>query len=139
MPGALVEFSVAVRARELAEKQVDDQRGALVIGEAVRSQLAMDGSSTTFSWQAPVSFDEGTLFDSTVTLFGSGTSDTHIHKNYPIVLAGGGNMGLKHGQFLKYREERPMNDLLLSIAHRFGIDRASFGDSSGEIHELMHA
>ena len=82
---------------------------------------------------------DGTLFDSTVTLFGSGTSDTHIHKNYPIVLAGGGNMGLKHGQFLKYREERPMNDLLLSIAHRFGIDRASFGDSSGEIHELMHA
>ena len=79
---------------------------------------------------------DGTLFDSTVTLFGCGTSDTHIHKNYPIVLAGGGNMGLKHGQFLKYREERPMNDLLLSIAHRFGIDRASFGDSSGEISEL---
>ena len=79
---------------------------------------------------------DGTLLDSTVTLFGSGTSDTHIHKNYPLVLAGGRSLGLKHGQYLKYREERPMNDLLLSISHRIGIDRGSFGDSSGEVHEL---
>ncbi len=82
---------------------------------------------------------DGTLLDSTVTLFGSGTSDTHIHKNYPLVVAGGGSLGLAHGQYLKYQEERPMNDLLLTIAHRFGIDRGSFGDSSGEIHEIAHA
>ena len=31
-----------------------------------------------------------------------------------------------------------MNDLLLSISHRFGIDRGSFGDSNGEVHELTH-
>jgi hypothetical protein len=82
---------------------------------------------------------DGTLLDSTITLFGSGTSDTHIHKNYPLVLAGGGKLGLKHGRYLKYREERPMNDLLLSIAHRFGIDCSSFGDSAGEVHEITGA
>jgi hypothetical protein len=81
---------------------------------------------------------DGSLLDTTLTLFGSGTSDTHIHKNHPLVLAGGRSLGVKHGRYLKYREERPMNDLLLSIAHRFGIDAGSFGDSNAEIHELTH-
>jgi hypothetical protein len=80
---------------------------------------------------------DGTLLDSTVCLFGSGTGQTHVHKNYPLVLAGGRSLGLKHGQYLRYKEERPMNDLLLSISHRFGIDRPSFGDSAGEISEIM--
>ena len=79
---------------------------------------------------------DGTLLDTTACLFGSGTSDTHIHKNYPLVLAGGGKLGIRHGQYLKCPEERPMNDLLLTLAHRFGIDTPSFGDSAGEIAEL---
>jgi len=29
-----------------------------------------------------------------------------------------------------------MNDLLLTLAHRFGIETPSFGDSAGEISEL---
>lgn len=78
----------------------------------------------------------GTLLDSTVCLFGSGTGETHVHKNYPLVLAGGRELGLRHGQYLRYKEERPMNDLLLSIAHRFGIDSGSFNDSTGEILEI---
>jgi hypothetical protein len=79
------------------------------------------------------------LLDSTVCLFGSGTGETHVHKNYPLVLAGGGALGLSHGKYLRYQEERPMNDLLLSIAHRFGIDLGSFGDSAGEISEIAQA
>jgi hypothetical protein len=79
---------------------------------------------------------DGTLLDTTACLFGSGTSDTHIHKNYPLVLAGGGKLGIKHGGYFRYREERPMNDLLLTLAHRFGIERPSFGDSAGVISEL---
>jgi hypothetical protein len=82
---------------------------------------------------------DGTLLDTTACLFGSGTSDTHIHKNYPLVLAGGGKLGIRHGQYLKYREERPMNDLLLTLSHRFGIETSSFGDSAGEISELTGA
>jgi hypothetical protein len=82
---------------------------------------------------------DGTLLDTTACLFGSGTSDTHIHKNYPLVLAGGGKLGIRHGQYLKYREERPMNDLLLTLSHRFGIETPSFGDSAGEISELTGA
>lgn len=81
---------------------------------------------------------EGTLLDSTVCLFGSGTGQTHVHKNYPLVLAGGRSLGLRHGQYLRYKEERPMNDLLLSLSHRFGIESPSFGDSAGEIPEITH-
>jgi len=78
----------------------------------------------------------GSLLDSTACLFGSGTGETHVHTNYPLVLAGGRAMGFKHGQYLRYKEERPMNDLLLSLSHRFGIQRSSFGDSRGEISEI---
>jgi hypothetical protein len=80
---------------------------------------------------------DGSLLDNTVCLFGSGTGQTHVHKNYPLVLAGGRELGLKHGQYLRYKDERPMNDLLLSLGHRFGIDQASFGDSAGEITEIV--
>ena len=77
--------------------------------------------------------EDGSLFDNTINLFGSGTSDTHIHKNYPLVLAGGKNLGLKHGQYIKHKKELPMNNLLLSLSHCYGIDGDSFGDSSGEL------
>ncbi|WP_298868984.1 DUF1552 domain-containing protein [uncultured Gimesia sp.] len=83
--------------------------------------------------------EDGSLFDNTINLFGSGTSLTHVHKNYPLILAGGKNLGLKHGQYLKYKTELPMNNLLLSLAHCYGIDRESFGDSSGELSEITKA
>ena len=38
--------------------------------------------------------------------FGSATSTYHLSRNYPLILAGGKNMGFKHGQFLKYDEEK---------------------------------
>ena len=80
--------------------------------------------------------EDGSLLDNTINLFGSGTSLTHVHKNYPLVLAGGKNLGLQHGQYLKYKQELPMNNLLLSLAHCYGIDRDSFGDSTGELSEI---
>lgn len=82
--------------------------------------------------------EDGSLFDNTINLFGSGTSDTHVHKNYPLILAGGKNLDLKHGKYLKYKQELPMNNLLLSLAHCYGIEGESFGDSSGTLSEITN-
>ena len=48
----------------------------------------------------------------------SGTSTTHNARNYPIILAGGKNLGLKHGRFLKQSQERPLGDLFVKRSRR---------------------
>ena len=78
----------------------------------------------------------GSLLDNTVLLFGTSNSKTHVNTNYPLILAGGKNMGFQHGQSLKYDQHIPMNNLLLSIANKVTKPMISFGDSTGELTEL---
>jgi hypothetical protein len=80
---------------------------------------------------------EGSLLDNTIVLYGSGTSKTHVGKNYPLILAGGTNLGIKHGAFHKYEEERPFNDLLLTILQRVGVETDSFGDSKSIVSDIL--
>ncbi len=77
------------------------------------------------------------LLDGTVALFGSGTSTTHNARNYPLVLAGGRNLGLRHGRFLKHRTERPLGDLFVTLLHRFDVPVRSFADNAGEFTEVV--
>ena len=42
----------------------------------------------------------GSVLDNTIVLFGSGASTTHNSHNLPTLIAGGANMGLKHGDLL---------------------------------------
>jgi hypothetical protein len=75
---------------------------------------------------------QGTVLDNTVVLFGSGASTTHNPLNIPTLIAGGGNMGLKHGAFWKNGETR-MANVYLSILHSMGIPLESFADSTGTL------
>ncbi len=96
------------------------------------------------------------LLGSTMALFGSGMSYGHSHgnANLPLVLAGGSDLGLKHGSHLDfnqghfdgYRLDKPgqhyglcsrpanadahMSNLLLTMAQRMGVDTDTFGDSN---------
>jgi hypothetical protein len=96
------------------------------------------------------------LLGSTMALFGSGMSYGHSHgnANLPLVLAGGSDLGLKHGSHLDfnqghfpgYRLDRPaehyalcsrpanpkahMSNLLLLMAQRMGVEIDRFGDSN---------
>lgn len=81
---------------------------------------------------------EGTLLDHTLMLYGSGMSNSNIHNHspLPIVLGGGAAGRLKGGRHLKYAEETPMANLLLSILHKAGVDQASIGDSAGPLAEV---
>lgn len=80
---------------------------------------------------------DGRLIDNTVALYGSGTSTTHNARNYPLVLAGGKNLGLKHGRYIKQRAERPLGDLYLTLLHRFDVPPRSFAESAGEFREIL--
>lgn len=73
---------------------------------------------------------QGTVLDNTIVLFGSGASTTHNPRNIPTLVAGGANMGLKHGHYWKSGESR-MSNVHLSILRALGIEQESFADSTG--------
>ncbi len=74
----------------------------------------------------------GSVLDNTIVLFGSGASTTHWPKNLPTMLAGGANMGLKHGTYWRGEEGR-MSNMFLSILRSMEIEEPSFGDSTGTL------
>jgi len=75
---------------------------------------------------------QGTVLDNTIVLFGSGASTTHNPRNIPTLVAGGGNMGLKHGQYYRNGESR-MANMYLSILRAMDIHAESFADSTGTL------
>lgn len=77
------------------------------------------------------------LLDNTMALYGSGTSTTHNARNYPTILAGGRNLGLRHGRYIKQPAERPLGDLYLTMLHRYDIPVRSFADNAGEFSEIL--
>ncbi len=75
---------------------------------------------------------EGSVLDNTIVLFGSGASTTHNSRNLPTLIAGGANMGLKHGVYFRNGETR-MSNVYLSILRSMGVGEESFADSTGTI------
>jgi hypothetical protein len=74
----------------------------------------------------------GPLLGNTIVLYGSGASTTHNTKNLPTLVAGGANMGLRHGAYWR-RDDTRMSNVFLSILHSLGIELDSFSDSTGVI------
>ncbi|HEY4087697.1 MAG TPA: DUF1552 domain-containing protein [Bryobacteraceae bacterium] len=76
----------------------------------------------------------GAVLDNTVVMFGSGASTTHFSHNLPTLIAGGANLGLKHGNYWKYKDgEMRMSNVYLSIMRSMGIEEESFSDSTGTL------
>ncbi|MBI1247980.1 DUF1552 domain-containing protein [bacterium] len=79
---------------------------------------------------------DGTLLDRTLVLYGSSNSRTHQNRNYPLILAGGNGLGLKHGQYLNFSESTPMSNLFVTMLQAMNIPSDSFADSTGVLSEL---
>lgn len=103
---------------------------------------------------------DGNMLDNTLLLFGSASSAFHLSRNYPLILAGGKNMGFKHGQYLKYGsgnednqatsgistdagwrgevnyQELPLSNLYLTMLHKLGVETDSFGGSTTTLAEV---
>ncbi|MGI9474614.1 MAG: DUF1552 domain-containing protein [Rubripirellula sp.] len=75
---------------------------------------------------------QGSVLDNTIVLYGSGASTTHWSRNLPTLLAGGANMGLKHGSYWRDGETR-MSNLHLSILRSLGIEQDAFSDSTSAL------
>jgi len=81
---------------------------------------------------------DGNLLDHSLILYGSGMSNSNVHNHapLPVVVAGGAAGKMKGGRHLKYPENTPMSNLLLSILDKAGVPQQSVGDSTGPLTEL---
>ncbi|UZR97421.1 DUF1552 domain-containing protein [Chondrinema litorale] len=75
----------------------------------------------------------GSLLDNTIVLYGSACSTTHDAVNYPLILAGGKNMGVQHGKYERFDDHTPMSNLFVSMLNTLGIETSSFSDSTGKL------
>ena len=96
---------------------------------------------------------EGNMLDHSLLLFGSASSAFHLSRNYPLILAGGATMGMKHGRYINNaganpqggaweggtepwqkkatNEDVPLSNLFVSMLQRLGVETESFSDSTG--------
>jgi hypothetical protein len=75
---------------------------------------------------------QGSVLDNTIVLFGSGASTTHNSRNLPTMVAGGANMGLKHGNYWR-KEDARMSNLYVSIMRALEVPLENFADSTGTL------
>lgn len=109
--------------------------------------------------QTPEPGGPGMMLDNTLLLFGSASSAFHLSRNYPLVLAGGKNMGFKHGQYVNHaggkaqggaweggrepwqveiqKEDRPLSNVFLTMLQQLGVETDSFADSTTSVPELV--
>ncbi len=81
---------------------------------------------------------DGNLLDHSLVLYGSGMSNSNVHNHspLPVVVAGGAAGKVKGGRHLKYPENTPMANLLLTILDKAGVPQESVGDSTGLLSEV---
>ena len=82
----------------------------------------------------------GSLLDNTLVFYGSSNSTYHNARNYPLILAGGKNMGLKHGRFMKFDEDKEnLSNLFVSMLNALEVPNEGFADSKGNIDQIFKA
>jgi hypothetical protein len=78
---------------------------------------------------------EGSLLDSTVTLYGASIGDpnVHDHNNLPTLVAGG---PIKGGRHVAYAKNTPVANLHLSLLEMAGVPVNRLGDGTGRLDQL---
>ena len=104
---------------------------------------------------------EGNMLDNTFAMHGSASSSFHLSRNYPIISAGGKNLGFSNGRYLNYvgfredgslpgagvtsdagwrsqvkEEEPPLAKLFVSILQRLGVGTDSFAGYTGTLERV---
>lgn len=103
---------------------------------------------------------QGNLLDNTFAMHGSASSSFHLSRNYPIISAGGKNLGFENGRYLKFGkgnednqagagivsdkgwrskmevEELPLSHLFVTILQRLGVETETFGGFTGALERV---
>jgi hypothetical protein len=78
---------------------------------------------------------DGTLLDNVVISYGSGLSDGNKHNNdnLPLLVAGGGGGRVRGGRHFQTKKNTPLCNLYLQMLSCVGVEKDSFGDSTGKL------
>ena len=107
--------------------------------------------------ETPEPNGQGTMLDNTLAMHGSASSSFHLSRNYPLITAGGRNLGFTNGRYLKFGrgnednqagagidtdagwtgkmevEELPLAKLFVTILQRLGVETDRFGGETGTL------
>lgn len=110
--------------------------------------------------ETPEPMGNGNMLDNTFAMHGSASSSFHLSRNYPIISAGGKNLGFTNGQYLKFGkgnednqagagidtdagwqaearvEEEPLALLFITLLQRFGVETDSFAGITGTLNRV---
>jgi len=78
---------------------------------------------------------DGNLLDRSMILYGCGIADSnrHTHEKLPVLVMGGANGGIGTGRHIATKEDTPVANLFLSLMDRMGVQKDTFGDSTGRL------
>jgi len=81
---------------------------------------------------------DGSVLDHSIILYGSNMSDSnkHNHDPLPSAVLGRGYGRIKGGQHLKYPQDTPLSNLLVTLLQRGGVAVEKLGDSTGLLSEI---
>lgn len=110
--------------------------------------------------ETPEPSGNGNMLDNTFAMHGSASSSFHLSRNYPIISAGGKNLGFTNGRYLKCGkgnednqagagidtdagwqgevrvEEEPLALLFIPLLQRFGVETDSFAGIKGTLNRI---
>src|SRR3954468_8109621 len=78
---------------------------------------------------------DGTLLDHTMILYGAGISNSQRHSgdNLPLMLLGGSSGRIRGGRHLKYTDQPPMANLLVTLMDKMDVPVDHVGGSTGRL------
>jgi hypothetical protein len=78
---------------------------------------------------------DGSMLDHAILLYGSNMSNSNAHNHYPLpsAIIGGANGKIKGNQHLKYPDQTPLSNLLLTVVNRAGIAVEKVGDDGTKL------
>lgn len=81
---------------------------------------------------------DGSLLDHSIILYGANMSNSDLHNNDPLpnAVLGRGYGRIKGGQHLRYAQDTPHANLLLTLLNRAGVPTETLGNSTGLFAEV---
>ena len=156
-PHDLLSLAVGLGAAHHLTHEVKKPGGWKNLGTYNRYQAEEFGRFAQRLRDTPEPTGKGNMLDNTLAMHGSASSSFHLSRNYPIITAGGKNLGFTNGRYLKFGkgnednqagagidtdsgwqgntlvEELPLAKLFVTILQRLGVETDSFSGYAGSL------
>jgi len=159
-PHDLLSMAVGLGGAHGLTHAVKEPNGWENLGSYNRYQAEEFARFTQRLKDMPEPTGQGNMLDNTFAMHGSASSSFHLSRNYPIISAGGKNLGFTNGRYLKLGkgnednqagagivsdagwqgkvevEELPLSQLFVTILQRLGVETDSFAGTTGTLNRV---